>query len=132
MLAACAAVLFWGLLFTPSLCGHQLVGVELCGPAVEDARENARLNNIDNAVFICDRAESVMKDVLGRADEAAKAVAASGAEASGSKDSASANAGAGGDAGAGSGAASAKPAVVAIVDPPRAGLMKSVLRCVHL
>ncbi len=31
----------------------KLIGVEIVAPAVEDARENARLNGIDNAEFIC-------------------------------------------------------------------------------
>ena len=109
----------------------QLVGVELCEPAVEDARINAKLNGIDNAVFLCDRAENVMQDVLARADEAgappsADAPAVDGDVAAPEGDTVASN----GDAAGAEGADNDAFRVVAVVDPPRGGLMKPVLRYV--
>ncbi len=40
--------------------GAQVVGIELCEPAVLDARANALLNEVTNARFIAAPAESVL------------------------------------------------------------------------
>ena len=37
----------------------QVYGVEVYGQAVENAKENAKINNIDNATFICSKAEDI-------------------------------------------------------------------------
>ncbi len=37
----------------------QVVGIELCESAVVDARANATLNNITNAIFFASKAEAV-------------------------------------------------------------------------
>ena len=39
---------------------RKVIGIEIVPQAVEDARENARMNGITNAEFICGAAESVM------------------------------------------------------------------------
>lgn len=137
------AVAHWSLVPPPHAL--QLVGVELCEPAVEDARVNATLNGIDNAVFVCDRAENVMQDVLARADAAGApaedeadattaAADATAADATAATDGTDAAAGGAPEArtsGDADGAAAADAdafRVVAVVDPPRGGLMKPVLR----
>jgi tRNA (uracil-5-)-methyltransferase len=38
--------------------------VELCGPAVQDAKKNAELNGVKNSEFIESRAEAVMDSLL--------------------------------------------------------------------
>lgn len=42
----------------------EVIGVEIVQQAVIDARENARINNIENATFICGDAEKVSKQLL--------------------------------------------------------------------
>lgn len=44
-----------------------VTGVEIVPEAIENAKRNARLNNIDNAEFFCGKAEDVTK-ALGKAD----------------------------------------------------------------
>lgn len=83
-----------------TLC-TQVVGVELVEPAVVDARANATANGIANARFICSRAAHAMKEL----------VAAASAEM--------------GRIGRESGAVTR---LVAIVDPPRAGLMPDTIK----
>lgn len=39
----------------------RLVGVEVVAPAVENARNNARINGIDNATFLCDDAAGAVR-----------------------------------------------------------------------
>lgn len=127
----------------------RIVGVELSSEAIDDAKRNAALNGIPNAVFLCERAENVMKDVLDRASAplpsaatpaGAAAAAGAGAAAEGSSSSATAasaaaEGGAGGaDAAAAAAAAAAALAVqrvVAIVDPPRAGLHATVIKALR-
>ncbi len=46
---------------TMSDCVKQLIGVEIIPQAIENAKENARLNNIKNARFICDDATGAAK-----------------------------------------------------------------------
>jgi tRNA/tmRNA/rRNA uracil-C5-methylase (TrmA/RlmC/RlmD family) len=98
--------------------------------AVEDATRNAASNGVADAVFLGERAEAVMNDVIERASADAPPPAAAAAAA------AAHTAAAGADgASAGSGGAAAPPAaitnVVAIVDPPRGGLHPSVIRALR-
>lgn len=78
-----------------------VVGIELCKQAVEDSRANAKLNNIDNVKFICGKAEDVLKREL----HSNRVKLAS------NKDRGYGN-------------------IVAIVDPPRCGLHKMVLKSI--
>jgi tRNA/tmRNA/rRNA uracil-C5-methylase (TrmA/RlmC/RlmD family) len=66
----------------------EVLGLELVKEAVEDAKQNAIRNNIENCQFFCGNAEAIMSSVVSRAQ--------------GSH-------------------------VVAVLDPPRAGLRKSHL-----
>jgi len=68
---------------------QRVIGVELCQQAIDDAKENARLNEIANAEFICGKAEDVLPSITDRFPR--------------------------------------KTNVVAVVDPPRAGLHKKVI-----
>ena len=43
---------------------HKLVGIEICAPAVEDARRNAARNGVANARFVAGKAEDRMDGVL--------------------------------------------------------------------
>jgi tRNA (uracil-5-)-methyltransferase len=45
----------------------KIIGIELCAPAIDDARFNSTLNNVEEKVtYICDKVESVMsEEVLG-------------------------------------------------------------------
>lgn len=88
----------------------RVVGVELSSEAIDDAKRNASLNGIGNAVFLCERAENVMKDVLDRASAPLPGSSASGA--SGAHGASAAPAGAGAGAG-GAGADAASPAAAA-------------------
>lgn len=53
---------------TISLCAAKaakhVTGVEIVPEAVENARENARINNIDNAVFYAESAESIVPKLI--------------------------------------------------------------------
>lgn len=42
----------------------RVVGIEMVESAVEDARRNAQLNGIENAEFICGKAEDTIRDVI--------------------------------------------------------------------
>jgi len=44
----------------------KVIGIEAVGKAIEDARENAKLNSISNADFITGRSEDVMRDLKSR------------------------------------------------------------------
>lgn len=44
----------------------KVIGIEVVEKAIEDAKENAKLNNISNADFIAGRSEDIMKDLKGR------------------------------------------------------------------
>lgn len=41
----------------------EVIGIEVVPEAIEDAKENARLNNIENVKFICDTAESKINNI---------------------------------------------------------------------
>jgi 23S rRNA (uracil1939-C5)-methyltransferase len=41
----------------------EVIGIEVVPEAIEDAKENARLNNIENVNFICDTAESKINNI---------------------------------------------------------------------
>ncbi|KAI8912504.1 S-adenosyl-L-methionine-dependent methyltransferase [Gorgonomyces haynaldii] len=79
-----------------SLAKHvkKVIGVEMVESAIEDAKRNARHNQIDNIVFICDRVETainkVLKEHVGENDQ-----------------------------------------VIAILDPARAGLHKTVMQAIR-
>jgi tRNA (uracil-5-)-methyltransferase len=44
----------------------QVIGVEVCKPAVEDAIINAKLNNIANTEFVCAKAEDALPKLFRR------------------------------------------------------------------
>lgn len=48
----------------------KVIGVEIVPEAVEDARENAKLNNISNAVFYCGAAEEVCPPLIKAGEKA--------------------------------------------------------------
>ncbi|KOO29742.1 tRNA (uracil-5-)-methyltransferase-like a [Chrysochromulina tobinii] len=73
----------------------RLIGIEMCAPAVEDARANAARNGITNALFIAKKAEEATLSVLENLS------------------------------------AAEKRSLVAIVDPPRAGLHTDVLKALR-
>ncbi|XP_071946281.1 tRNA (uracil-5-)-methyltransferase homolog A-like [Antedon mediterranea] len=77
---------------------HRVIGVEMNEQATHDAKENAKLNGIDNIEFHCGKAEDVMPSLTSTLENC--------------KD------------------------IIAIVDPPRAGLHKKVIesirRCAYL
>lgn len=68
-------------------CG-EVLGLEMIGDAIKDARENVKKNNIENCEFFVGKAENILKAVINRAS---------------------------------------KPNIVAVVDPPRAGLHQQAL-----
>jgi len=134
------------------LCVKRIVGVELDAGAVEDAKVNAVKNGVtDGAFFIASRAENAMRAILDIAasedpssivaDLEAQVAAASAAAASG----AGAGAEGGGSMGTGGGvnlntgrqnagevdSSGARPDIVALLDPPRSGLHKSVLHALR-
>lgn len=47
----------------------KVLGIELCGDAVEDAKINAELNNLSNCVYIKDRVENVIDKLINRRNE---------------------------------------------------------------
>ncbi|XP_071116030.1 tRNA (uracil-5-)-methyltransferase homolog A-like [Haliotis cracherodii] len=71
---------------------EKVIGVEMCQQAVEDAKENAKLNGVTNVRYYCGKAEDVISHMTSSLW---------------SKD------------------------VVAIVDPPRAGLHKKVIKALR-
>ena len=73
----------------------RVVGIEICVPAVDDARANAARNGVANATFIAQKAEQATHKVLESLTEEEKA------------------------------------SLVAIVDPPRAGLHHDVLKALR-
>ncbi|GFR50158.1 hypothetical protein Agub_g12323 [Astrephomene gubernaculifera] len=89
----------------------KVVGVDSVASAVEDARVNAALNGITNATFVTGKAEDALPGILATYVD---------------------NAGKGATHGSSAAAASTTSApydnVVAVCDPPRAGLHRSVIR----
>ncbi|KAJ0407676.1 hypothetical protein ATCC90586_001858 [Pythium insidiosum] len=77
----------------------KVVGIEICKAATDDAAVNAERNSVSNVSFVNSKAEDVMRDLLKTKQE-------------GGEDATEAN----------------LKRVVAIVDPPRAGLHHQVLR----
>jgi len=77
---------------------ERTVGVDIVPEAIENARENAKLNNLDNCEYIAGRAESVMDSVV------AKELAATGND---------------------------NTEFICVVDPPRVGLHKSVIKAIR-
>ncbi len=107
---------------------HHIVGIELSESAIEDAKINAGINSVDNATFICSKAETAIQSVL---EQLALSSAGRWAH-SASSLSASAD----------YKVAAVIPKVslptdgsvglpVGIVDPPRAGLHPDVLRALR-
>ena len=43
---------------------HSIIGLELIPEAIEDAKYNCQLNNINNCTYICGRAEETLKQAL--------------------------------------------------------------------
>ncbi|KAG8187646.1 hypothetical protein JTE90_005500 [Oedothorax gibbosus] len=82
---------------TISLClaqaGGKVIGIEMCPEAVENARQNAKENNVSNVEFVCGKAEDVIIPILNKLDSSEE--------------------------------------VVAVVDPPRAGLHQKVLKAIR-
>ncbi|CEG46341.1 23s rrna (uracil-5-)-methyltransferase [Plasmopara halstedii] len=76
----------------------EIVGIETCKPATDDAEVNAELNNVKNVSFVNSKAEMVMKNLLQQKRGENK---------------------------------QQLDRVVAIVDPPRAGLHHQVLRALR-
>ena len=108
------------------LCANSakyVIGIELSNPAVEDARKNADTNSLqDKTTFICSKAESVLSQLL--TGEAKRQLSKKDTVLSELDESALQKA---------LQEAKACDEIVAIVDPPRAGLhpsvLKALLRC---
>lgn len=73
----------------------RVIGIELCVPAVHDARDNAKRNGVENATFIASKAEDATRRLLDSLTDAEKS------------------------------------SLVAIVDPPRAGLHAEVCKALR-
>ncbi|CAM9524232.1 unnamed protein product [Discosporangium mesarthrocarpum] len=86
---------------------RKVIGVEISASAVEDARSNARANNVSNAEFVCDRAEKALQRLLHEAGKSHASQVLSGT------------------------LSSSPIKFAAIVDPPRAGLMAPCLRALR-
>ena len=89
---------------------NKLIGVEMCESAVEDAVKNAAKNKILNAEFIASKAEDVLGKTLSHLNEPVEAVLTASNDKHGDNK---------------------KTKVVAIVDPPRAGLHPSVIQALR-
>jgi len=88
-----------------------VIGVEICEPAVEDAKRNAELNNVKNARFVCRAAEKELRGLLhkGRIRQVAMQIRPELFEKDGNR----------------------PIRVIAIVDPPRAGLHMKAIRALR-
>jgi tRNA (uracil-5-)-methyltransferase len=42
----------------------KVIGLEMVASAIEDAKENAKLNGIENAVYVCGKAEDTLQPAL--------------------------------------------------------------------
>eukprot|EP00939_MAST-03C_sp_MAST-3C-sp1_P001285 g1285.t1 len=117
-----------------------VVGVECCAPAIENAKENAALNKITNVYFRCAMAEKVTKKLL--TDSGRRFILRSlhidvpDAADGGDKDVAKAETSEGDEKKIDSGREMCSSCaddyeIVAIVDPPRAGLHMKVIRAIR-
>jgi len=88
---------------------RHLVGVDSCKTSIEDARNNSILNGIENATFVADFAENVVVDMFETATERENP-----------------------DVEAARKQLRMGGGTIAIVDPPRAGLHRRVLRTLRL
>lgn len=121
---------------------REVVGIELVEQAIEDAKVNAQDNSITNCTWVCGKAEDVLREVLDRLPAIGEAqggdASAAGASAAAAADAAAVGAAEGGDEEAQRYRTQFRDfsEVVAIVDPPRAGLhpkvLKALLRCEQL
>ena len=63
---------------TIGLCGadkvKEVIGVEYVDEAIDYARENAKLNNIDNSTFYVGKAEDVIYDLIKKANKPTKVI----------------------------------------------------------
>ena len=89
-----------------------VIGVEICEPAVEDAKRNAELNKVDNTLFVCRAAEKELKSLL-QNEKRIRQVARSVMPKLFEKDE------------------NRPIRVIAVVDPPRNGLHSRALRALR-
>jgi tRNA (uracil-5-)-methyltransferase len=54
---------------------HRVVGIEMCEPAIVDARHNAARNSVNNAVFIAGRVEDKIREALNQVPAGRECVA---------------------------------------------------------
>ena len=131
------------------LCVKRIVGVELDAGAVADAKVNAAKNGVtEGAFFVASRAENAMRAILDIAAsedpssivaelEAQVAAAVAAAAAGGSDEGAALGTGGGVNLNSGRqnagvvDATGAQPDIVALLDPPRSGLHRSVLHALR-
>ena len=78
--------------------GERIVGIDIVPEAIENARANASLNNLENCEYIAGRAEAVMESVV------AKELLSNGTD---------------------------NTEFICVVDPPRVGLHKSVIKAIR-
>ncbi|GFR77358.1 tRNA (Uracil-5-)-methyltransferase homolog A-like [Elysia marginata] len=69
----------------------EVIGIEMCAQAVEDAKANAALNGVENTTYYCKKVEDIIQSILSSLEST-----------------------------------NPQGDVVAVVDPPRAGLQKAV------
>ena len=98
----------------------QVYGVEIVPQAIDDARENAKLNGITNAEFFVGKAEEVLPEYYEREARAKNRVNSTGAQA---------KSGTGGDE-ENRQAQAAVRADVIVVDPPRKGCDEALLETI--
>eukprot|EP00938_MAST-03A_sp_MAST-3A-sp1_P003916 g3916.t1 len=89
-----------------------VIGVEICEPAVEDAKRNAELNKVDNTLFVCRAAEKELRSLL-QNEKRIRHVAKSVMPKLFEKDE------------------NRPIRVIAVVDPPRNGLHSRALRALR-
>jgi tRNA (uracil-5-)-methyltransferase len=62
VLDICCGIGSIGLTLAPKV--KKVIGVEIIDSAIEDAKENARINGFENTEFHCGKAEEILKDLL--------------------------------------------------------------------
>jgi tRNA/tmRNA/rRNA uracil-C5-methylase (TrmA/RlmC/RlmD family) len=97
----------------------RVVGVELSEEAVRDAVKNTRANRVNNALFVCNKAENVMRDIIDIATGKASGMDGSATAPTEDGETLSLS------------ACNPLERVVAIVDPPRGGLHPSVIKALR-